>query len=196
VRDLRSEDELLIGRFQGGDREAFDRLMRAHVDRVFALAWSVLRNREDAMDASQEVFVRLYRHLPKFTASDNLNAWLYRVCLNQCIDLKRRAKLRPISAISDEEIERLRGYPDEEPEFRAYQTENGRMIAEAVDALPNRQRTVFVLRHYRLMSLNEIAETIGCSTGAVKTHLSRATASLRTRLAGLVMREQHGGRPK
>ena len=196
MRSFSSEDEILISRFHDGDREAFDRLMRAHLDRVFSLAWGILRNREDAMDASQEVFVRLYKQLPRFPASDNLNAWLYRVCLNCCIDAKRRAKLRPSVEITDEEIDRLRGRSDEEPEFRAYQAENGRLIADAVDRLPDRQRAVFILRHYRLMSLNEIAKTIGCSIGAVKTHLSRATASLRDALAGSVVPGPSGGRKK
>ena len=87
-----TEDEVLIVRFQNGETEAFDRLMAIHTDKVFSLAWGVLQNREDAIDAAQEVFIKLYKALPKFPASDNLGAWLYRVCLNHCIDRKRRAR--------------------------------------------------------------------------------------------------------
>lgn len=181
-----SEDEILISRFQDGEGEAFDRIMAAHTDKVFALAWGVLRNREDAIDATQEVFIKLYKMLPGFSPSDNLNAWLYRVCLNHCIDRKRRAKNAGVE-MTFEDWERLQGSETEEPEFRAYQSETGRQIREAVDRLPERQKLVFTLRHYNLLSINEIALTLGCTSGAVKAHLSRATAHLRDRLSGTVV---------
>ena len=88
-----TDDEQLIGKFQRGDEGAFDRLMELHTDKIFALAWGVLQNREEAMDAVQEVMVKLYKALPAFPPTDNLNAWLYRVCLNYCIDRKRRAEI-------------------------------------------------------------------------------------------------------
>ena len=180
TRDL-TEDGVLISRFQQGEAEAFDRLMAAHTDRVFALAWGVLQNREEAKDAAQEVFIKLYGALPRFSPSDNLNAWLYRVCLNHCIDRKRRAK-RPSVEMTDEDWDRLQGSESDEPEFRAYQSETARIIRHAVNQLPERQRLVFILRHYKLLSINEIGEAIGCTPGAVKAHLSRATAHLRDRL--------------
>jgi len=183
-----TEDGVLISRFQEGEAEAFDRLMALHTDKVFALAWGVLQNREDAMDAAQEVFIKLHSALERFPASDNLNAWLYRVCLNHCIDRKRRAKWTS-AEMSDDDWERLRGSQDDEPEFRAYQSEMGRIIRKAVDQLPERQRLVFILRHYKLLSINEIGDAMGCTSGAVKAHLSRATANLRDRLKGTVILE-------
>ena len=183
-----AENEVLIDRFQQGEVEAFDRLMATHMNRVFALAWGVLQNREEAKDAVQEVFIKLHAALPKFPPANNLNAWLYRVCLNHCIDRKRRAKRAPTD-MTEDDWERLRGSERDEPEFRAHQNETGRIIREAVDALPERQRLVFVLRHYKLLSINEIAEAIGCTSGAVKAHLSRATARLRDRLKGTIVFE-------
>lgn len=185
MRQLReqTEDEVLIARFQRGEAEAFDRLMAIHTDRVFGVAWGVLQNREDAMDATQEVFIKLHRSLPGFPPSDNLSAWLYRVCVNHCIDRKRRAK-RISADLNEEDWERLQGSEHDEPEFRAYQSETGRMIRRAVDELPERQRLVFILRHYKLLSINEIGAAIGCTPGAVKAHLSRATGHLRDRLRG------------
>ena len=87
-----TEDGVLIARAKQGEAEAFDRLMALHMDKIYALAWGVLMNREDAMDAVQEVFIKLYWALPKFPPDNNLSAWLYRVCLNHCIDRKRRKK--------------------------------------------------------------------------------------------------------
>ena len=126
-----TETELLICRFQRGEHEAFDRLMALHTDKVFALAWGVLRNREDAIDAAQEVFIKLHASLPRLKPTDNLSAWLYRVCLNYCIDRKRRAK-RIAYEMTEEDWERLQGSEQDEPEFRAYQSETGRVIREAV----------------------------------------------------------------
>lgn len=183
-----TEDQVLISRFQDGEAEAFDRLMALHTDRIFALAWGVLQNREDAMDATQEVFIKLHGALVRFSASDNLNAWLYRVCLNHCIDRKRRAKWTSVE-MTDDEWDRLQGSEGDEPEFRACQSEMGRIIRGAVDRLPERQRLVFILRHYKLLSISEIADAMGCSTGAVKAHLSRATANMRDRLKGTVILE-------
>ncbi len=179
------EDEVLIKRFQEGEGEAFDRLMASHMNKVYALAWGVLQDREEAKDAVQEVFIKLHKALPKFPPSDNLNAWLYRVCLNHCIDRRRREKNRKVE-LSDEDWERLQGPDTDDPETRAHQSELARTIKRAVQALPERQRIVFMLRHYNLLSINEIAQAMGCSTGAVKAHLSRATANLRDRLAGLL----------
>ena len=189
MREMRlatTEDEVLIVRFQNGETEAFDRLMAIHTDKVFHLAWGVLRNREDAIDAAQEVFIKLYKTLPKFPPSDNLNAWLYRVCLNHCIDRKRRARHTGVE-MTLEDWEKLRGSETDEPEYRACQSETGRLIREAVELLPDRQQMVFILRHYNLLSINEISEAMGCTTGAVKAHLSRATAHLRDRLAGSII---------
>jgi RNA polymerase sigma-70 factor (ECF subfamily) len=180
-----AEDEVLIRRFQQGEYEAFDRLMASHINKVYALAWGVLQDREEAKDAVQEVFIKLYKFLPKFPPTDNLNAWLYRVCLNHCIDRKRRERNRRVE-LTDDDWERLQGSEQDDPELQAYRTEMARAIKRAVQTLPERQQMVFILRHYNLLSINEIAEAMNCSTGAVKAHLSRATANLRDRLAGIL----------
>ncbi|MHB9035171.1 MAG: RNA polymerase sigma factor [Armatimonadota bacterium] len=188
VKAVTTEDGLLISRSKQGEADAFDRLMALHTDKVFALAWGVLMNRDDAMDAVQEVFIKLYASLPKLSPSDNLNAWLYRVCLNHCIDRKRRAKGSRVD-MTDDDWERLRGSERDEPEFRLHQSEIGKVIRAAVDKLPERQRMVFILRHYKMLSINEIAEAMGCTSGAIKAHLSRATAHLRDRLTGTIVFE-------
>jgi RNA polymerase sigma-70 factor, ECF subfamily len=181
TRVAATEVGVLISGFQQGNKEAFDRLMALHTDKIFALAWGVLGNREDAMDATQEVFIKLHGALGKFPPSDNLGAWLYRVCLNHCIDKKRRIKRSRVE-MTDDDWERLQCSETDEPEFRANQRETGRIIRDAVEQLPERQKLVFILRHYNLLSINEIGAAIGCTPGAVKAHLSRATAHLRDRL--------------
>lgn len=180
-----AEDELLISRFQAGEDEAFDRLMALHMDQVFGLAWSILHDREAALDAAQEVFIKLHSALPKFGDASNLSAWLYRVCLNYCIDVKRRRRGVECE-MTDEEWDQLQGTNTDDPSSAAQSAELRSAIYKAVDSLPPRQQMAFVLRHYQYMSLKEIAETMGCSVGAVKAHLARATANLRARLAAYV----------
>jgi RNA polymerase sigma-70 factor, ECF subfamily len=174
-------DQKLISRFQHGELSAFDRLMDAYTDKVYSLAWGVLYNREEALDAVQEVFVKLYKALPKFDPSDNLNAWIYRVCLNHCID-RKRSKKRLILELTEDDWERLSGDYRDDPQFAVCQKETGKIIMKAVDRLPKRQRMAFILRHYKLLTINEVAEVLGCTSGAVKAHLSRATFRLRNEL--------------
>lgn len=180
-----AEDELLIERFRGGDAEAFDRLMALHINHVFGLAWSVLHDREDALDATQEVFIRLHAALPKFGDANNLAAWLYRVCLNYCIDTKRRSRNSGCE-LTEEEWDRLQGPDEDDPGWFVQNSELRVAIREAVDQLPTRQKAAFILRHYQFLSLQETAEAMGCSVGAVKSHLSRATAHLRNTLSSYI----------
>lgn len=182
-----AEDELLVARFRAGDAEAFDRLMAAHMDQVFGLAWSVLRDREAALDAAQEVFIKLHRALAGFGDGNYVSAWLYRVCLNHCIDVKRKGRNAEFE-LTEDEWDRLQGCDSDDPSWCLENRELRKAIRGAVDQLPERQRAAFLLRHYQYLSLIEIAEAMGCSVGAVKSHLSRATAHLRITLSAYVER--------
>ena len=182
---MQDTDKLLVARFRSGEAEAFDRLMSSHMDQVFGLAWSVLYDREAALDATQEIFVKLHASLPRFGDAANLSAWLYRVCLNHCIDIRRKQHGNPCD-LSEDEWEHLQGPESDDPMVCLQNVELRSAIRQAVDKLPDRQRAAFLLRHYQFMSLNEVSGAMGCSTGAVKSHLSRATARLRVELAGYV----------
>ena len=176
------EDDLfLISRFQAGDRAAFDRIMVIHMDRVYRIAWRVLHDRDDAMDATQEVFIRLHRALPTLGKVGNLQAWLCRVCLNHCFDRKRSPDTA-VHTLSDEEWDTLRAEENAEPEWSAERSELAIEIRCAVDELPRMQRAAFILRYYEELSVGEIGQALGCKAGTVKCHLSRATASLRDKL--------------
>ncbi|MEN6520869.1 MAG: RNA polymerase sigma factor [Armatimonadota bacterium] len=177
-----AEDDLLIERFRAGDAESFDRLMALHMDQVFGLAWSVLHDREAALDAAQEVFIKLHSALPKLDSARYLSAWLYRVCLNHCIDVKRKSRNDGLD-LTEEEWDRLQGKEQDDPGWLLQNHEMGKAIRKAIDKLPVRQRSAFILRHYQFLSLKEISDTMGCSVGAVKAHLARATAHLRVELS-------------
>ena len=176
---------VLVERFQGGESDAFDEIVDRCRVRVYNLAYRFTHNCEDALDVSQEVFIKVFRSLDKLNDSSAFDAWLRRVTINACMDhLRRRPNeqmLEVFSCLNQEYItgsERTDG-PVENGELR-------RMIARAVDQLPRRQKKVFILRHYEGLALKEIAETLNCSLGTVKAHLFRATRRMRKLLTPYV----------
>jgi len=181
-------DPALVSRARAGDAEAFDALMRQHMDRVYALAYRMLRDREEALDVAQEVFIKLHGSIGSLRAEGQVAGWLYRVCANQCIDRGRRRRVETVP-LEEEMHAEASDSPAETLEHRELQ----RMMLAAVDALPPRQRAVFLLRHYDYLSLEEIAQSLGCATGTVKAHLSRATAKVREALSEYLGRRPEGG---
>jgi RNA polymerase sigma-70 factor (ECF subfamily) len=182
-------DLALISRARAGDAEAFDSLMRQHMDRVYALAYRMLRDREEALDVVQEVFIRLHGSIGSLRAEGHVTAWLYRVCVNRCIDHTRRRRAETVPLDEATLADAAHAEPDQALERRELQ----RAVLAAVDALPPRQRAVFLLRHYEHLSLEEIGRSLGCATGTVKAHLSRATAKVREALAEYLGRSPRGG---
>jgi RNA polymerase sigma-70 factor (ECF subfamily) len=178
---MHGPDELLAGLRRGEDG-AFRRVMEAEIDGLYALALGVLANNEDAEDACQEVLLKLLRFAPRLSPGTSLRAWLRRVCLNHCLDQCRRR--RPIRRAELLESASLRN-PSATPQHRAEEAELRLELRRALARLPERQRAVFVLRHFGGCSLKEIAEQLQCAEGSVKAHLSRAVSKLRVLLNDL-----------
>jgi RNA polymerase sigma-70 factor (ECF subfamily) len=171
----------LICRFQEGSLEAFDELMRLFQDKALSLAYYQTGNREDALDVTQEAFIRLYRVLPRWKPKASLFTWLYRVIVNLSIDLLRSKKRRAevgLTAVPEPAGPARKNNPRREAE----EIETAGEVARAVAGLPDRQRAAFVLRHYQGLSLKDIAEVQRCSPGAVKANLFHAVRKLRSRL--------------
>ncbi len=174
-------------RLARGERDALQPLMERHYRRVYRIALAYLRNADDALDVVQETFVRAFEHAGRWNSGSEVGPWLTRIAVNQSIDRYRREKRRretmePLEA-SDHD-ERL-GSGEVSPERLAHGHELGARIARALRALPERQRAVFVLRHYEDRSLEEIASVLGIRLGTVKSSLFRATHELRRRLRGV-----------
>ncbi len=174
------ERTMLVERFQNGEDSAFDEIVDRCHKHVYSLAYRFTRNCEDACDISQEVFIKVFRSLNKLRNSSAFDAWLKRVTVNACMDyLRRQPNEQMLDDFSQVEHEYItygyNGLPNQPVEDRELQ----RVISRAVDQLPTRQRSVFILRHYEGLSLKEIAETLNCSLGTVKAHLFRATRRLR-----------------
>jgi RNA polymerase sigma-70 factor (ECF subfamily) len=178
-------DRDLMGRLAAGDREALAPLMERHHRRLYRLALAYLRHPDDALDCVQETFVKAFVHAPRWDGGAEVAPWLTRIAVNQSIDIYRRGRRR---RASEEPLDDAEGMPrplaveDPSPERRMLGREIGERVGSALRALPEKQRAVFVLRHYQELSLEEIATTLDMSLGTVKSSLHRALARLRERL--------------
>ncbi len=180
-------DRELMARLAAGDREALRPLMERHYRRLYRLALAYLRNPDDALDAVQETFVRAFQNAARWDGASEVLPWLSRIAINQSIDRYRREKRRrqTLTPIAGDARELPLSTDHPSPERGVLGREVGVRISAAVGSLPERQRAVFVLRHYEEQTLEEIAGTLGLSLGTVKSNLHRAIRRLRERLAGI-----------
>ncbi len=182
-------DETLILEAQGGDMGAFEELVHRYDSKVLAMAVNFVGDADDAKDVYQEVFIRVYRALPRFQGKSSFSTWIYRIAINVCkTHLAKRARRRQVSI--DEPIEGEEGgvalseflADSNTAEKRLLNSERGEHLLAAVRLLSPKQRLVFTLRHYHGFKLREIASMMKCAEGTVKRHLFSATQRMRSEL--------------
>ena len=182
-----SSEKALVQQAKAGDRNAFAALVSAYESKVYNLALRYLGNREDAMDASQEVFLRVFRFLPGFQEESGFSTWIYRIGVNVCKDMLAKQSKRNEQSIEveDEDDERrtidivdCRYAPEQILENAELRT----MLSKAIASLPEQQREVIVLRDIQGLSYEEIAGVLSLESGTVKSRLSRARENLRKKL--------------
>ncbi len=164
-----------------GDSAAFEALVAAHQKRIFLLALRMLSDAEEAATATQDCFLRAFRALDRcpLTAPEQ-QRWLARVVINLCLDRLRSRKWnwwRERLGLENRDATHVRT-----PERELLSKEIATQLARALERLSPRQRAVFVLRHYEGQSLDQIAEQLSLTVGAVKAHLTRAISHLRREL--------------
>ncbi|HEY4938078.1 MAG TPA: sigma-70 family RNA polymerase sigma factor [Actinomycetota bacterium] len=162
-------DEELVRRFvSDGSSDAVDVLLRRHQDRVLGLAYRILGNRADALDASQEVFVAVFRKAASFRHQSAFTTWLYRLTVNACNDhARRRSRLpQPAEAVDV-------ASPD-----AVGRADDRLVIAGAMRKLPLEQRTAVIMRDLLGLSYDEIAQATDTAVGTVKSRISRGRAAL------------------
>ncbi len=182
-------DEALALALQAGCEEAFDELVHRHQGRVYAVAYRVTGNREDALDAAQEAFVKAYRKVGSWQPRSGFVPWLLRLTVNQSIDLLRRQKRHrhaPLEdALAQGEGTALHEARTDDTRTRVAADEIGARVQQALPALSPAQRAVFAMRHYEGLPLADIAQAMGCTVGSVKVHLFRALRKLQAELKDL-----------
>lgn len=181
-------DEALAAGFVAGDAECFARLVERYSKGVYNFAYRMLGNRADAEDIAQDIFVQVYRALPRTQLDLPFRPWLYVVARNKCLDfLKRKRPLlfSETGDVDDEGESFAARVPDPEPlpEELAERADLQRLLHDAIAALPPKYRQVVALRYSADLSFAEIAEALGLPENTVKTHFHRAKALLRAHLA-------------
>jgi RNA polymerase sigma-70 factor (ECF subfamily) len=152
-----------------GDLTAFETLMRRHERLVLVTALRLLGKMEDAQDASQEVFLRLYRNLGKVQASQNIAGWLYRVTVNVCHDVHRR---RPDETPMDETAEPVSRGAD--PQQAVTRQEQEKVLELSLRFLSHKERAALVLRDLEGLSTEEVARILGTSQATVRSQIFKA----------------------
>lgn len=191
-------DERLMDGVRLGDASAFTLLVGRYQQRVIAYLLSMLRDREDALDGAQEVFVRLHQRAHLYEPQFPLRCWLYRIATNVAIDSVRRRKRRRWVSLGDALLRRRGEHgdgdaPDVEPTAphggplgQLLENETTRVVRAAIKTLPERYRSVLVLRDLQELSYDEVARVLGCRVGTVKSRVNRARTMLRDKLEGYV----------
>ncbi len=164
----------VIEKARSGDLAAFEELIRRHERLVLTTALHLTGNREDAQDAAQQVFLRLYRHLSRFDQDENFPPWLYRVTVNVCRDLNRRKRGRPTVAL-DTNVRSS----DPGPDQACGLSQQRQIVAEALKTLPEKQRAALVLRDIEGLSAKEAAAVLGSTEATVRSHASAARCQIK-----------------
>ena len=179
-------DEALIKAVQKGDRNAAAWLYNRHIDRVHRICYRIVLDPSQVQDCVQEVWLKVFRKLDRFQCDRSFAAWLNTVTANTAIDYYRKW-VRRRNYINNGEINPSTAAMDENPGNRQLDSALFQeRIREALEKISVNQRTAFVLRYYEEMSIVEIAQALGCSKGAVRTHIRRSLLALRAKLAGKI----------
>ncbi|MCU0674353.1 MAG: sigma-70 family RNA polymerase sigma factor [Myxococcota bacterium] len=182
------EESDWLERARGGDAGAYGRLVRAHQRRVHATALQMLGDRGEAEDATQETFLRAWRALDRFDGRSKLSTWLYRICVNVCLNAIRRRKRRASSDLDDPRVpeptaDPTQGRTDPAAALETDQTE--RRLAAALESLSPTLRSAVVLVLLQGMPHKEAADVLGCPEGTVAWRIHEARRRLRLALDDL-----------
>jgi RNA polymerase sigma-70 factor, ECF subfamily len=163
---------------QAGDRDALDRLLRRHGDRLHALCRRITGNDADALDATQEAMIAIVRGLPRFDGRAAFSTWAYRVATNACLDELRRRRRRP-EPTADDDLERATGGTGIGAGSPALDAVGDRAdIDAALATLAPEYRAAVVLRDLVGLDYAEIGEVLGAPAGTVKSRIARGRAAL------------------
>jgi RNA polymerase sigma-70 factor (ECF subfamily) len=188
------DDQTLVRASQRGDMAAFEELVARHRDRIYARAYSMMRNEEEAVDLSQEAWVKGWQRLAQFHGESSFGTWMTRIIINLCLDQLRKHKRQRAESIEamDEEsggVERQMPVVTVNPTAGLERGELRQRIDQALGQLSYEHRMSLVLHEFEDMEYKEIAKTMGCSIGTVMSRLFYARRKLAALLADLKNRD-------
>jgi RNA polymerase sigma-70 factor (ECF subfamily) len=184
----------LVERAASGDAAAFEELMVYSQHKVMAVSWRLLGNREDARDATQETFLRVYKYLGRYRREEDFFGWLYRITVNVCRDMERRRGIRRdrlTSLESEEEAGRLEHPAGTDDALeQTLLAQRRAMVAEAMRALPAKERAAIVLRDFEGLSTEEVAQVMGTRPATVRVQISSARTKIKQYCGRLLKRKE------
>lgn len=185
-----ADDAALVRGAQKGDADAFEELIARHRDKIYARAFSMMRNEDEALDLSQEAWVKGWQRLKQFQGESSFSTWMTRIVINLCLDELRKQKRHRADSIEElgEEsggVERQMPAITVNPTERLERSELRQRIDRGLSQLSPEHRTVLILHEFEEMEYKEIARTVGCSIGTVMSRLFYARRRLAALLADL-----------
>lgn len=175
----------LVRRAQAGDLDAYEELIRAYQQRVFAIVGGVLRQREDIQDVAQQVLLKIFLALKRFDLRSTFSTWLYKVAVNECFDYLRKKKVRPLvyeADMSEEQVQQLTATHQERPgtprEDSSRRAELRQLVDWLLNELPEEERLMLVLKEVEGLTVEEIGEALGLNVNTVKVRMFRARGRL------------------
>jgi RNA polymerase sigma-70 factor (ECF subfamily) len=185
-----TDDRALVRAAQQGQMSAFEELVARHREKIYARAYSMMRNEEEAIDLSQEAWVKGWQRLTQFHGESSFGTWMTRIVINLCLDQLRKHKRQRAESIEalDEEaggVERQMPVLTVNPAAGLERQELRQRIDRALGQLSYEHRTVLVLHEFEEMEYKEVAKTMGCSIGTVMSRLFYARRKLAALLADL-----------
>lgn len=185
-----ADDKSLVLAAKAGDMVAFEELVARHRDKIYARAYSMMRNEDEALDLSQEAWVKAWQRLKQFQGESSFGTWMTRIVINLCLDQLRRHKRQRAESIEalDEEsggVERQMPVVTVNPTERLERAELRQRIDQALNQLSHAHRTALVLHEFEHMEYKEIAKAMECSIGTVMSRLFYARRKMAVLLADL-----------
>jgi len=178
------ETELIL-KFKKGDKFAFRQLVEKYQNSVINACYRFLRNKEEAEEVAQEVFLKVYLSLNTYQPKTKFSTWLFKIVVNSCLN-----KLRDKKKFSASQLDEDFPAPSEDQPDKSLEQEELRMLVRnAVDSLPENQRAVILLNQYENFSYQDMAKILDCSVSAIESRLFRAKESLRTKLSQYIKKD-------
>jgi RNA polymerase sigma-70 factor (ECF subfamily) len=186
-----STDSKLVKRVQKGDKGAFDMLVLKYQHKIVNLVMRYVRDPEQALDITQEAFIKAYRALPRFRGDSAFYTWLYRIAVNTAKNHLAAQRRRPMDNeldLQDPEQYDLhaRLKDTDTPEALSISREMKESVEQAIQSLPDDLRTAIILRELDGMSYEEIAETMECPVGTVRSRIFRARDAISKKVGSLI----------
>lgn len=194
----REDEARLADRLMAGDPSAFRELVAAYQRKVYGLAYEMTRNHTDAEDISQITFMKIHKAIGTIKPGYGLSTWIYQITHNAALDHIRKKSFFPNEAVPSRASAPYSQEPSDSapgPEERAESAGLRRRIDEALTKFSERERAVFILRHYHDLKVKEIAQALGISLGSVKSYLFRSIQKLQRELDDAELCPDNGERP-